>query len=164
MKNKALNAIGYALMVLISYKAIRSAALIAIPGLMGCAGPETHYTFLVSRDASVEEVESVLMASDEWNKCGVVSTEDKLSSGTDEGIKIAKTESLGKLVGLTVEKNYKATNIFYVHTTFDSLTLAHEMGHAMGLEHAPGLGIMNAQAGAGSTTVTEQDCEALRNR
>ncbi len=132
------------------------AKLLLLSSLVGCTA-RTEYT--VDFRGRPEDVQITLNAMREWNECGDVRL-TMASSGEDADVLIDHVEGFDVPYrdGLTSHHGHL---VQYDTRTPAQNTIAHELGHAMGLGHLP-TGIMMAVDP--EEHVTESDCEALRSR
>lgn len=138
----------------------RSALItLVVFALNGCAvrvGYDYHFRF----DGPDEDYAQAVIAAGEWNSCGVIAV---AVSKADGSIPITYVETVpGDHAGLYYPD---PAHIVYKHVGNDTRAIiAHEMGHAFGLDHSDSTSVIMSPVVGPDSHVTEADCDALRNR
>lgn len=131
--------------------------------LVACArDPKTSYV-VAFLGPSVDGA-AVVAAVDEWNACGVVRIELRADVDPDFTIEaVDARETSNDFADPRVAGNTQRGGVVLYRTGYPKVqgTIAHELGHAMGLGHEDGT-VM--QAIGGPEHVTPGDCSALRDR
>lgn len=131
--------------------------ILALALLLSCARPVPHVA--IAEGFTNEERASIARAAEKWNT--IVREPVRVDGGPWKLVKQTPPDAPTKLyIGQT---DYPGKTIF-IAPDLDSrtffLTVLHEFGHAQGLHHIPGPGIMNATIGA--PDFTEGDLEECR--
>lgn len=130
--------------------------VVCFPGCATRVGFDYHFRF----DGPDEDYAQAVIAAGEWNTCGIIAV---AVSKTDGNIPIQYVETVpGDHAGLYYPD---PPHILYRHIGGGDTReiIAHEMGHAFGLDHRDSDSVMTPVVNPNSH-VTEADCEALRNR
>ena len=141
-------------------------------GLSGCTGQPDNYNFVMSSDTDEQDIAAAVLASNEWNECGIgvltsVSVGDSVSK---DQISIWMTQTMPpagnpKALGDTTYWNNNNADLVSIRIGMGSVqtrqVMAHEFGHVMGLGHRPE-GLMRAEYNSEHFHVTETECQALQ--
>lgn len=144
---------------------MKALVFLMLLGLVGC-GQQYEYAFAF--DGPPEDFAAAQKAADEWNGCQTVHvTVASTPDPSKLAIRFQGDEIPGSVYGAAeCGHTYADGSIDYTRCG-DAIPvasiLAHEMGHAMGLDHA-GTGVMRAHRYSGDVTVNGDDCNLLDTR
>lgn len=149
--------------------------LIGLLLVSGCA-QRTEYVFAMHTDDTPADIISAVNAAEEWDDCDIVHVSVVIGEATGEQIPITKVDGavgswstyhpeINGHAGVTKQNWLGRPDYIEYHFDKDNPTtqaiIAHEMGHALGLDHVAN-GLMRANIDHNFIHVSRMECDNLR--
>ena len=141
------------------YEAIKICPLfMALAFATGCA-QRTDYVFAMPPETSAEDFLAATRAAEEWQACNVVTASVRIGTPEGEDVPLRRVATIADHQGFVAWWSASGSIVYLDAQGHDlQSTLAHEMGHELGMLHTQ-KGLMkphNAQGAVGS-----EECRAL---
>jgi len=133
---------------------------------VGCSGERFDYVIAVAPSATAGEVEAVRASAEAWNACGVVRIDVRQGAPMSDEIvamPVAELSVNGEPADGLTQPDRQSTVFRRGLGIRERETVAHELGHIIGLDHSSE-GLMQARQTEEVQTVGAAECAALRAR
>ena len=143
---------------------MRIVALVALMLAATSCAQRSDYVFVMPVESSAEDVRAATDAAAEWQSCELVTVSVRVGTPEGEDVPLRRVDAIADYPlrsGDTFTVDGSPKSITFAHvTTLTQTTIAHEMGHALGLAHT-NQGLMQAHY-SGARYVTFTECHNLR--